>query len=162
MRVDGAVGHERIVGIALLHELLSGLHVSGTAGERAQHHELGHRQRDQLVAPAGRVSGEIEGQVADLLELFLVFLWGLSVERCSPEQDLDPREQFSHAERFAQGVGGSELEAWLADLGNLRYELVGDTLPKVDFENRGLETKVFRLGGDIKRFYQRLDRRRSA
>ncbi len=53
-------------------------------------------------------------------------------------------------------------KCWLSGLGSIRYELLGDPLPDVDFENKGIETRVFMMGGAIKRFYQRLDRRRSA
>jgi uncharacterized protein (DUF362 family) len=48
--------------------------------------------------------------------------------------------------------------AWLSGRGSLRYDLVGDPLPVVDFENYAFETQVFRLGGKIKRLYQRIDR----
>lgn len=50
-------------------------------------------------------------------------------------------------------------KAWLSGVGSLRYELHGDPLPRVDFENHGLEIAIFRWGGRIKRWTQKRDRR---
>jgi uncharacterized protein (DUF362 family) len=53
---------------------------------------------------------------------------------------------------------GHIRKSWMSGRGSIRYELRGDPLPQIDFENHGFEIQVFRLGGKIKRLYQRIDR----
>ena len=72
MGIDRAIRDEGVVRITLIHQLLARLDVSGPAYQRVQDHEFGHRQREGRTVPRSGVTPEIEFEIVDLKQLFVL------------------------------------------------------------------------------------------
>ena len=102
VRVDGSIRDIGVVRIALFHELLPGLDVAGSTNQGVEHHELGHRQRNRLIAPAGGVAPQIENQIADGEKLLLASVVARSLSSESRRKSTLTRATSSRMENGLQ------------------------------------------------------------
>ncbi len=102
----------------VLEQLIAGLDASSALHEGREELELGGGEFDAFAGNGDKVSGDVEGEVADLEVVGLLFRLLTSFDELAHAQD-----EFAGAERFGDVVVGAQLEAKDAvNLGGLGSE----------------------------------------